>query len=88
MIHIDSNYPFKPPFIKFKNTIYHPNICEKSGNVCLDILNKNWSPMFDLVNIFEVFIPQLLDDPNARDPLNGNAAKLLLTDKDSYTKTV
>jgi len=40
--------------------------------------------MYELVNIFEVFLPQLLQDPNPKDPLNGEAAQLLLKDPEKY----
>jgi len=44
--------------------------------------------MFDLVNIFGVFLPQLLLYPNATDPLNGEAASLMMQDKEGYNKKV
>ena len=44
--------------------------------------------MFDLVNIFDVFLPQLLHDPNPKDPLNGEAASLLLKDPEKYKSRV
>jgi hypothetical protein len=42
----------------------------------------------DLINIFEVFLPQLLLYPNPSDPLNGEAAALLLRDPERYKSTV
>lgn len=44
--------------------------------------------MFDMINIFEVFLPQLLRYPNPTDPLNGEAAALLMRDQKSYDKKV
>lgn len=70
------------------NKIYHPNIDEMSGSVCLDVINQTWSPMFDLVNVFEVFLPQLLRYPNPSDPLNGDAAAMLLRDAKGYDAKV
>jgi hypothetical protein len=42
----------------------------------------------DLVNVFEVFIPQLLIYPNASDPLNGDAAALMMRDRAAYEQKV
>ncbi|KAD6453229.1 hypothetical protein E3N88_07934 [Mikania micrantha] len=81
---LPDDYPYSSPSIGFVNKIYHPNIDESSGTVCLDVINQKWSPMFDLVNVFEIFLPQLLLNPNAADPLNTEAAALLLSDKHTY----
>lgn len=40
--------------------------------------------MFDMLNIFEVFLPQLLRYPNPQDPLNGEAAALLMREPKNY----
>ncbi|KAI0796632.1 ubiquitin-conjugating enzyme E2 8 [Abortiporus biennis] len=60
----------------------------RSGSVCLDVINQTWSPMFDMINIFEVFLPQLLRYPNPNDPLNGEAAALLMRHPKEYDAKV
>lgn len=69
----------------------HPNLVltvSRSGSVCLDVINQTWSPMYDMVNIFEVFLPQLLRYPNPTDPLNGEAAALMMREPKSYEAKV
>ncbi|KAH0341272.1 hypothetical protein KCU81_g6366, partial [Aureobasidium melanogenum] len=89
-IHVElpDQYPYKSPSIGFVNRIFHPNIDELSGSVCLDVINQTWSPMYEMVNIFEVFLPQLLRYPNPTDPLNGEAAALMMREPKSYEAKV
>ena len=42
----------------------------------------------DLLNVFETFLPQLLLYPNPTDPLNGEAAALLMKEPEAYAAKV
>lgn len=41
-----------------------------------------------MINIFEVFLPQLLRYPNPSDPLNGEAAALMMREPKAYEAKV
>ena len=81
-IRFPSDYPFKPPIITFNTKIYHPNI-NAAGNICLDILKQQWSPVLSISKVL-LSILSLLTDANPNDPLDPAAAGLYKTNREAY----
>ena len=46
-IDFTQEYPSKAPKITFLTPMFHPNIY-RDGSICLDILDNNWSPIYDV----------------------------------------
>lgn len=85
---ITDGFPFTSPSVGFVQRIFHPNVDEESGSICLDALNKSWSPTFTIRHIVETVLPYLLSYPNPDDPLNRDAAHLLKTNKEGFENRV
>lgn len=64
----------EPPQLKFLTQIYHPNIDNSTGLICLDLLklppHGKWRPVISLSLILTA-VQQLLGDPNPQDPLDA-----------------
>ena len=72
-------YPNKPPSVKFLSKIFHPNVYA-TGKICLDILQNQWSPIYDIAAIL-TSIQSLLSDPNPTSPANAEASQLFEKDR-------
>lgn len=72
--------------MKFITKLFHPNIYQ-DGSICLDILQNQWSPIYDVSAIL-TSIQSLLTDPNPNSPANSEAARLYTENKRVYEKKV
>jgi len=79
-------YPNKAPTVKFATKMFHPNIYA-DGSICLDILQNQWSPIYDISAIL-TSIQSLLSDPNPASPANSEAARLYQENRREYDRKV
>ena len=87
MLKFDTDYPVKPPSVKFITPMYHPNIY-RDGKICVDILQSSeWTPAQNVRTIL-VSIMSLLMDPNPSSPANREAAELYKSDIIEYGNKV
>eukprot|EP01120_Amphizonella_sp_Union-15-10_P002793 TRINITY_DN13081_c0_g1_i2.p1 TRINITY_DN13081_c0_g1~~TRINITY_DN13081_c0_g1_i2.p1 ORF type:complete len:175 (+),score=49.03 TRINITY_DN13081_c0_g1_i2:55-525(+) len=80
------DYPNHPPKVQFLTKVFHPNVYA-DGRLCLDILQEQWSPVYDVSGIL-TSIQSLLCDPNPRSPANLEAARYFTENKAEYYKRV
>ena len=85
-IAFSEEYPNKAPVVKFVTKMFHPNVYN-DGSICLDILQNQWSPIYDVGAIL-TSIQSLLCDPNPNSPANSEAAALYNENRRAYNKRV
>lgn len=56
--------------------MFHPNVHFRTGDICLDILKKEWSPAWGLQAACRA-IMALLSAPDADSPLNCDAGNMI-----------
>ncbi|KAG8461223.1 hypothetical protein KFE25_002412 [Diacronema lutheri] len=78
------DYPNKAPTVKFVTKLFHPNVYA-DGSICLDILQNQWSPIYDISAIL-TSIQSLLCDPNPNSPANSEAARLYQENRREYER--
>lgn len=85
-ITFSEHYPEKPPRVRFTSDMFHPNVYS-DGNICLDIIQDQWSPCHSVSTIL-TSIQSLLTDPNCASPANPEAASLYVQNRTEYNKKV
>lgn len=69
-----ADYPYRSPMVRFETRCFHPNV-DRQGNICIDILQHQWSALLDVRTVL-LSIQSLLGEPNVDSPLNAYAANL------------
>mmetsp|Transcript_27596 Transcript_27596/g.33520 ORF Transcript_27596/g.33520 Transcript_27596/m.33520 type:complete len:151 (-) Transcript_27596:332-784(-) len=71
-----TQYPFKPPEIKFVTKIYHPNVKTETGEICTSLISENWGPTLNVRHCIEV-LKNILENPDPDNPLEDTIATLM-----------
>ncbi|KAJ5915623.1 Ubiquitin-conjugating enzyme E2 [Penicillium verhagenii] len=80
---IPEDYPNSPPKATFRTRIWHPNVEEMTGAVCVDTLKRDWQSKLTLRDVL-ITISCLLINPNPDSALNSTAGNLLQEDYDIF----
>jgi ubiquitin-conjugating enzyme E2 A len=86
VLEFTEDYPNKAPQVRFLTKMFHPNIYN-DGQICLDILQNQWSPIYDISAIL-TSIQSLLCDPNPASPANSEASRLYSENRREYNRRV
>jgi len=86
LVDIPNSYPYDPPKVLCQTMVYHPNI-DWDGKVCLNILRQEWMPVLSLGSVIFGLMTLFLE-PNADDPLNKEAAQLMLDKPSDFQRNV
>eukprot|EP01105_Mastigella_eilhardi_P028291 TRINITY_DN921_c1_g1_i3.p1 TRINITY_DN921_c1_g1~~TRINITY_DN921_c1_g1_i3.p1 ORF type:complete len:147 (-),score=38.76 TRINITY_DN921_c1_g1_i3:118-558(-) len=85
-VNVPNTYPFDPPKVHCDTMIYHPNI-DYEGHVCLNILRQDWMPVLNVGSVIFGILALFLD-PNADDPLNKEAADVMVARPKDFERNV
>ena len=73
------SYPLRPPSVRFRTPVYHPNVSRRDGAICLDMLKPapagTWSAARCGLRVMLLSIRELLRAPNTKDPLEPSIVR-------------
>jgi peroxin-4 len=75
-VSVPQDYPSSPPKLVFLTPIIHPNIHLRTGEVCLDILKDQWTPVWSIDSACRAVVA-MLAAPQEDSPLNCDAGNML-----------
>jgi len=84
-IEIPTEYPFRPPVMKFATKIWHPNVSSASGAICLDTLSTGWSPVLTIKSAL-LSLQSLLSTPEPKDPQDAVVAQMLIKNPKEFER--
>jgi ubiquitin-conjugating enzyme (huntingtin interacting protein 2) len=82
-VEIPTEYPFRPPKMKFDTKVWHPNISSQTGAICLDTLSTAWSPVLTIKSTL-LSLQSLFESPEPKDPQDAEVAKMLINDPEAF----
>ncbi|KAL4176945.1 Ubiquitin-conjugating enzyme E2 22 [Phytophthora ramorum] len=82
---LTESFPEQPPRGVFLTKIFHPNVSQPAGEICVNTLKKDWKPTLGLAHVLQV-VRCLLIVPFPESSLNDEAGKLFLDSYDEYAR--
>ena len=82
---LPSDFPASPPRGFFITKIYHPNVDNSTGAICVNTLKKDWTPTTSFRHVLGV-IRCLLIVPFPESSLNDEAGKLFMDSYEEYAR--
>jgi len=86
IVAVPKGYPHNPPAVSCETRVYHPNI-DLNGRVCLNILRHEWNPCLGVSHVLMGLMTLFLE-PNPDDPLNLEAADLMVKNYSQFKDNV
>ncbi|KAI9700330.1 MAG: Ubiquitin-conjugating enzyme E2 1 [Candelina mexicana] len=84
-VKIPSEYPFRPPIMRFDTKVWHPNVSSQTGAICLDTLSSAWSPVLTIRSAL-ISLQSLLSTPEPKDPQDAEVASMLMRNPKEFER--